>query len=153
MRVLLDTTYFLPSIGVSLAQVPWDVVFRMQGKNDVFVSELTLFELSAKGAKYVNAGLIPAVNVVQGVSAVLADEKLTKVPFTTPQIVETAINLRKQVRDYLDCTLLASAAQRCDLFLTEDTELLRRGAGLDNVLKEINPDFAIKDWADVKRSV
>jgi predicted nucleic acid-binding protein len=153
MRALLDTTYFLPSIGVSLAQVPWDVVFRVQGENDVFVSELTMFELSAKGAKYVNAGLIPTVNVVQGVNAILADEKLTKVPFTTPQIMEIAISLRKLVRDYLDCALLASAAQRCDLFLTEDTELLRKGTGLDNILKNINPDFAIKNWADVKRSV
>jgi predicted nucleic acid-binding protein len=153
MRALLDTTYFLPSIGVSLVNIPRDVVFRMQEANDVFFSELTLFELSAKGAKYVNAGLIPALNVVQGVNAVLADEKLTEVPFTAPRITETAIGLRRQVRDYLDCALLASAAQRCDLFLTEDNELLRRGTGLDNVLEEINPAFKIKNWADVRRSL
>jgi PIN domain nuclease of toxin-antitoxin system len=153
MRVLLDTTYFLPSIGVSLAQVPWDVVFRVRERNDVFVSELTLFELSAKGAKYVNAGLIPALNVVQGVNAIQADEKLTKVPYTAPQIMETAISLRKHVRDYLDCALLASATHRCDLFLTEDTELLSRGAGLDDELKNINPDFTAKNWDDAKRSL
>ena len=153
MRVLLDTTYFLPSIGVSLSQVPWDVVFRVRGENEVFVSELTLFELSAKGAKYVNAGLIQTVNVVQGVNAILMDEKLTKVPFTTPQIMETAIRLRKLVKDYLDCALLASAAQRCDLFLTEDAELQRRGTKLDEALGEINADFAIRNWAAVKRSI
>jgi PIN domain nuclease of toxin-antitoxin system len=153
MRVLLDTTYFLPSIGVSLSQVPWDVVFRVRGGNEVFVSELTLFELSAKGAKYVNVGMIPAGNVVQGVNAILADEKITKVPFTIPQIMETAISLRKLVRDYLDCALLASAVQRCDLFLTEDTELLRKGTELDEVLGEINTEFTIKNWADAKRSV
>jgi predicted nucleic acid-binding protein len=153
MRALLDTTYFLPSIRVSLAQVPQDVVFRVQEANDVFVSELTLFELSAKGAKYVNAGLISALNVVQGVNAVLADEKLTKVPFTAPQIIETAISLRKLGGDYLDCALLASAAQHCDLFLTEDAELLRRGTALDDALKEINPDLAIKNWANARRSI
>jgi hypothetical protein len=86
MRVLLDTTYFLPSIGASLSQVPWDVVFRVREGN-------------------------------------------------------------------LDRALLASAVQCCDLFLTEDTELLRKGTELDEVLGEINTEFTIKNWADAKRSV
>ena len=57
MRLLLDTTYLLPVIGVAIGGIPGDAVVRVLDRgNEVYVSEISFFELAAKGAKYVTGG-------------------------------------------------------------------------------------------------
>lgn len=57
MKLLLDTIYFLPAIGIAIKNLPKDVLIElMQKGHQIFVSEISVFELSAKGAKYIIEG-------------------------------------------------------------------------------------------------
>lgn len=52
MRVLLDTTYLLPTVGVAIKEISKDTVIKLLSKNyELSISEITFFELSAKAAK------------------------------------------------------------------------------------------------------
>jgi predicted nucleic acid-binding protein len=150
MKVFLDTTYFIPTLGISLQGIPWDVAFKAQRENEAIVSELTLFELSAKGAKYVNSGLIPPENVVQGVNSLLRDDRFRKVGFCEAPIQRTAIHLRKKLRDYVDCLILSTAAHTCDVLLTEDVELRDMGSEMEKDLTSINPGFSVRTWSEAR---
>jgi len=150
MKVFLDTTYFIPTLGVSLQGIPWDIAFKVQRENEALVSELTLFELSAKGAKYVNSGLIPVENVVLGVNSLLRDDRFRKVGFHEPPIQRTAIQLRTKLRDYVDCLILSTAAHTCDVLLTEDIKLRDMGSEMEKDLTGINPGFSVRTWDEAR---
>jgi len=67
MKLLLDTTYFLPAIGVSIKGFPRNIVVEFIRKGyEVLISEITLFELSAKGAKFIIAGVLSPRRVSRG---------------------------------------------------------------------------------------
>jgi PIN domain nuclease of toxin-antitoxin system len=54
LKLLLDTTYFLPAIGVSIKEIQKDALLTLIAKkHQILMSQITLFELSAKGAKYI----------------------------------------------------------------------------------------------------
>ncbi len=150
MKVFLDTTYFIPTLGVSLQGIPWDIAFKVQRENEALVSELTLFELSAKGAKYVNSGLIPVENVVLGVNSLLRDDRFRKVGFYEPPIQRTAIQLRTKLMDYVDCLILSTAAHTCDVLLTEDIKLKDMGSEMEKDLTGINPGFSVRTWNEAR---
>jgi rRNA-processing protein FCF1 len=56
-RILVDTTYLLPTISFSVKGIPDDVMLRLI-KNDysIYVSSISLFELAAVGSKYLSKG-------------------------------------------------------------------------------------------------
>ena len=57
MKLLLDTTYFLPTIGVSIKEMQKDALLTLMAKkHEIAMSQITIFELAAKGAKYVKDG-------------------------------------------------------------------------------------------------
>ncbi|MBO3768874.1 MAG: hypothetical protein QXS51_06285 [Thermoproteota archaeon] len=67
MKILLDTTYLLPAIGIYFKEFPNDTLIRLRHReNQLFISEISIFELSAKGAKYVSAGKLSVERVVRG---------------------------------------------------------------------------------------
>lgn len=60
----METTYLLPAIGVSIKGLPKDVLIKlMQKGNQIFISNISVFELSAKGAKHVVKGTLSAERV------------------------------------------------------------------------------------------
>ncbi len=150
MRVFLDTTYFIPSIGIALTNLPWDIAFKVQRNSETMISDLTLFELYAKGAKYVRNGFIEKEQVLRGVTSLRLDERFHKIDYRDSMIQDTAISLRQNINDYLDCVLLASAIHSCELMLTEDKRLSK--AAMDNrgLISRLNSAFMVKDWNQVK---
>jgi len=57
LKLLLDTTYLLPAIGISVKNLPKNASLTLlQGGHLISISQITLFELAAKGAKYVAIG-------------------------------------------------------------------------------------------------
>ena len=57
MKLLLDTTYLLPAIGISVKDLNEKAILNLADKgHELLISEASLFELSAKGAKYVIDG-------------------------------------------------------------------------------------------------
>jgi hypothetical protein len=54
---LLDTTYLVPAIGISVKGLPKDALISLIRKgHQISISGISIFELSAKGAKHISLG-------------------------------------------------------------------------------------------------
>jgi PIN domain nuclease of toxin-antitoxin system len=146
MRILLDSTYLMPSIGVQVNDIPTNTLSLLrEGGHTVAISDITLLELSAKGAKHVASGKLSPERVSRGVQAVQREEGLEKIRHLDMDVLRTAIALRGILDDYLDCVILSSAINRCDTLLTEDSRIhsLVDNKGFMELVKKINPEFKL----------
>jgi len=146
MKVLLDTTYLMPAIGVRVKDISPDALSMIRGGgHETAISEVTLLELSAKGAKLVASGALSTDRVTRGVIAAKRDEELEKIPYIDEDLLGTAISLRGRMSDYLDCLILSSAINRCDALLTEDSLIhaLTTEEYYKRLVGEINPEFVV----------
>jgi len=147
LKLLLDTTYFLRAIGINVKGVDWDVVIRlMREGHEISMSDITIFELSAKGAKHVAAGALPVERVTRGIRALVYDKTVTAIPIHETTLLITAFKLRRLLSDFIDCLILASAMNECDSLITEDSEIqnLRKNREFDELLAKTNPRFKIQ---------
>jgi len=147
LRLLLDTTYLLPAIGISVKGFPNDAPIKLIGKGHrIAISNISIFELAAQGAKYITARTLPAERVARGVRAIVYDGTIETIPMHESTILLTAFNLRSILGDFIDCLILSSAVNRCDALITEDNEIqnLERNKEFNDILAAINPRFKIQ---------
>ncbi len=117
---MLDTTYVLP-----LARIGVDTDLLMavvENKTSVKLSELTislisLFELQAKAAKL----RIPAKFVNESIRSIV--DNFTVRPFSDPRVMNLSFELRRQIADYIDCIIIATAAAQREALVTEDSRI------------------------------
>lgn len=146
MKILLDTTYLMPAIGVRVKDISPDTLSGIRGGgHQTAISEVTLLELSASGAKLVSSGALTAERVCRGVIAARRDEELEKIQYTDEDVLQTSIGLRSLLSDYLGCLILSSAINRCDVLLTEDALIhaLTKDEHYTRLVREVNPEFAV----------
>ena len=132
--MILDTPYLLPLARI---EIDTDLLREIaEGKTkirfeDITISQISIFELQAKAA-----GLgIPPHYVIEAVEVI---EKAFRIePFNRPQIIETSFNLRKEINDYIDCIILATAITLKEDLITEDTTILKQK---QNIKKKYNID-------------
>lgn len=151
MRLLLDTTYFLPAIGVSIKNLPKDAVVKlMQKGHKISISNVSVFELSAKGAKHVAAGTLSAERVTKGIRAIIYDERITVIPMHDSSVLLTGFKLRRLLSDFIDCLILSSAINQNDAVVTEDKGIqnLKRNKEFNVILATMNPKFKIQTLTD-----
>ncbi|MDE1854281.1 MAG: hypothetical protein KGI38_11130 [Thaumarchaeota archaeon] len=80
MRVLVDTTYLLPTAGIAVEGVEKDLLKRAPaGAHEVNPSDISLFEIPAKGAKPSSERLAAEERVALAIQSILDDERITKV--------------------------------------------------------------------------
>jgi len=147
LRLLLDTTYLLPAIGISVKGLPSDAPIELIRKgHKIFISDISIFELSAKGAKHITAGTLSGERVTKGVRAIVYDETIETVPMHESTLLLTAFKLRGMLNDFIDCLILSSAINRCDLLITEDNDIKKLNGNKEfkDVLATTNPEFKIK---------
>lgn len=152
MRLLLDTTYFLPTIGIGIKNIPKRALGELLRRNyDIFMSEISIFELSAKGAKYVAEGKIPPERVLRGIRAILYEDKVVKIPIHEGRSLLTSFKLRRMLPDFIDCIILSSAMVNCQVLITEDEDIhrLKEDKGFNELLTVIKPDFKILRLAEI----
>ena len=143
----MDTTYLLPAIGVSIKGLPKDAVIRlMQKGHQISVSNISVFELSAKGAKHVATGTLSAERVTRGISAVVYDERIAVVPVHDSSILLTAFKLRRMLSDFMDCLILSTAINYCDVIVTEDKDIqeLKRNKEFNGIVAAVNRKFKVQ---------
>lgn len=153
MRVLLDTTYLLPTVGVAIKEISKDTVIKLLSKNyELSISEITFFELSAKAAKYVQDGLLTSERVTLGIRSLLHDENIKKIPSYNSQILLSALSLRFLMKDFIDCIILSTALNNADTFVTEDQVIngLKKNAKFLELRASINPKFEIKPAREIQ---
>lgn len=149
--MLLDTTYLLPAIGISVKGLPNDTPIKlMKGGNKIFISDITIFELSAKGAKHINAGTLPTERVTKGIKTIAYDETVTTIPIYESTILPTAFKLRSILSDFIDCLILSSAINQCDILITEDNDIqdLKENREFRGLLMTTNSKFQIQTLAE-----
>lgn len=147
MRLLLDTTYLLPAIGMSIKELPRDVLIKLiQKGNRIFICDISIFELSAKGAKHVSAGALPAERVTRGIRAIVYNEAIETIPMYDSALLLTAFKLRSMLNDFIDCLILSAAISRCDILLTQDQDIqeLKKNKEFNELGATINPKFKIQ---------
>ncbi len=102
MKVLLDTTYLLPTVGVAIKEISKDTVTKLQSKgHELSISEITFFELSAKTAKYIQHGILTPERVTFGIRSILHNESIQKIPSHSSQLLLSAFSLRCLMTDSL----------------------------------------------------
>lgn len=147
MRLLLDTTYLLPAIGVSLKGIPKDALIKlMQEGHQISISDVSVFELAAQGAKRVATENLSAERVARGIRAIVYDERLKVIPLYESTLLLTAFKLRSMLSDFIDCLILSSAMNRCDSLVTEDDDIqsLKRNREFNEILRTISPAFRVQ---------
>ncbi len=147
MRLLIDTTYLLPAIGVSIKELSKDVLVKLMRKgNSVSICDISIFELSAKGAKHVSSGELPAERVTRGIRAIVYNEEIETIPMVDTEVLLTAFKLRRMLNDFIDCLILSAALNRCDILLTQDQDIqeLKKNKEFNELCMTINPKFKIQ---------
>jgi len=147
LRVLLDTTYFLPAIGISVKDLPKDAPLKlMQKGHRISISDVSVFELAAKGAKHVALGTLAAERVTKGIRALVYSDAVEVISMRETTLLLTAFKLRGVLSDFIDCLLLSSAINLCDVLITEDEDIhdLRKNKDFNDLVASINPKFKVQ---------
>jgi PIN domain nuclease of toxin-antitoxin system len=152
LKILLDTTYLLPAIGIALKEHQKDLPLKLiQEGNQISICDISVFELSAKGAKHINAGKLPPERVTRGIRAIVYNEQIEMIPTYESQLLLTAFKLRKTLNDFIDCLILSAAINQCDILLTEDKDIqnLKNNKEFNELLTTKNPKFKIQKPNDI----
>ena len=152
MRLLLDTTYLLPAIGVSIKDLLRDAPIELIREGyEISISDITIFELIAKGAKHITLGTLTAERVSRGIRAIVYDDGIERIPVHDSSVLLTAFKLRRMLNDFIDCLILSSAINRNDILVTEDGDIhdLGEKREFQELLQSINPQFKIQKLTEI----
>jgi hypothetical protein len=144
----------MPAIGISVRGIRPDILSDLRRRgHKTTINKISIFELSAKGAKYVVTGELESSRVIRGVQAVTTDEKLDRMDYSNQEVLSTSIRLRKMMNDYVDCIILSTALCACDILLTEDSIIhgLREIDEFQRLIDEKNPNFELLSHKDLNR--
>ena len=99
MKLLLDTTYFLPAIGISIKELPNDAPIKLIAKgHQISISDISIFELSAKGAKHITNGTLTPERVTRGIKAIIYDDTIETIPIHDNNLLLTSFKLREHTQ-------------------------------------------------------
>ncbi|HUV34978.1 MAG TPA: hypothetical protein VMW22_08585 [Candidatus Desulfaltia sp.] len=144
MNLLLDSTYLFPLMGLDVRGVPRASILDLLSiGHRVSVSDISFFELSAKGARLVSRGALEPHRVTAAIQSINMRPDVTKVPFILTHVQRTAFGLRAQITDYIDCIIMASSVHEADALVTEDGRLHDLYEDNRQMFTEINPGFEV----------
>ncbi|MFQ6126344.1 MAG: PIN domain-containing protein [Candidatus Heimdallarchaeota archaeon] len=144
MRVLLDSTYFFSLIGVRIISSGDLLQTLLAQPIEIHLANITLFELSAKGAHFTMKGQLNPKQVIEGINSILYDKRLHQDSVLDSDILRFAFEIRKLHSDFIDCLILACAIENADLLLTEDGKihkLVQQNKLMREILNEENESF------------
>ena len=162
MKVLLDTSYLLPLIKVEVQGISSSILTDLINRCDteIFYSELSLFEIAAKGMKLILSGEnLTVFDIRSGLDSLLWNDKILSLGWAKhPLLLELSFSLRKIHKDFIDCLILATAICYTDAFITFDKEIYDRLVDNQSIIKEIleingNFHFWFKNLLDKPQSL
>jgi len=152
LKLLLDTTYFLPTIGISIKEMQKDALLTIiSKKHQIGMSQITIFELSAKGAKYIKENMLSPERVTRGLNAIIYNDGIDIIPMHDTTILQTAFKLRNMLNDFIDCLILSSAMNNSEAIITEDNEIqnLKKNTQFHNLVADLTPGFKILKLTEI----
>ena len=117
-------------------------------------SSITLFELSAKGAKMIKAGKLTVNDVIDGLNALTSWRNISSIDPWNGEVQRLAFDFRHDHSDYIDCLVLASAIIHANVLVSEDITLkkLFKTKWLNRV-REINTEFEILNTNELEAKI
>jgi PIN domain nuclease of toxin-antitoxin system len=152
LKLLLDTTYFLPAIGISIKELPNDAPIKLIAKgHQISISDISIFELSAKGAKHITNGTLTPERVTRGIKAIIYDDAMETIPIHDNNLLLTSFKLKSILNDFIDCLILSSAINQCDALITEDSDIqnLKKNKEFNELQKTTNTTFKIQKLTEI----
>ena len=144
MRLLLDSSFFFPLIGIEISQFSRKAILQLVSKEEIIRSELVIFELSAKGSKLINAGKLTINDLTRGITAIYNHPEILVIPIHHSEIQKFACELQKNHSDFIDCLILASAVNYADILITLDKEIEHKSiTNWKEKIKGINENFQL----------
>ncbi len=140
MRIVLDTTYLLPVIGVGVAGMdPEDVRSVLASGHTLMLNEVSLFEILGKVCPAVAASEESRKRVEAGLKAIMNSGKLTILSVIDEETLPVALDLIcRGMRDIPDVPIVASALVHADSLMTEARDI-------PALLKRMGSDLQVFD--------
>jgi PIN domain nuclease of toxin-antitoxin system len=154
MKIFLDSSFFFPFISVEVKNCPKEAIQDLINQDDfqIYRSEISIFELSAKGTKFVVGGLLDIDDVIDGLNTIQQISQIKIIPIYLSEIQILATKLRQSNPDFIDCLIVASAALFSDIFITIDETIKTNfNEYWNNYLREKNPEFQILMWDEFRQ--
>jgi hypothetical protein len=148
----MDTTYLLPAIGIAIKELPRDAPIKLLAKgHQISISDISIFELSAKGAKYIANVTLTPERVMMGIRATVYDDAIDHISTHDSDILLTSFKLRSILNDFIDCLILSSAINQCDALVTEDSDILNlnKNKEFNQLLATANSKFKIQKLTEI----
>jgi PIN domain nuclease of toxin-antitoxin system len=152
LKLLLDTTYFLPAIGISIKELPNDAPIKLIAKgHQISISDISIFEHSAKAAKHITDGTLTPERATRGIKAIIYEDTIETIPIHNNNLLPTSFKLRSILNDFIDCLILSSAINNCDALITEDNDIqnLKKNKEFNELQKTTNTTFKIQKLTEI----
>jgi len=152
LRLLLDTAYLLPAIGISVKGIPQNAPIKLiEGEHQISISDITIFEISASGAKQTILGSLTTDRVSRGVRVIIYDDRIERIPIYDTSVLPYAFTLRRTLNNFIDCITLSSGINRCDIIVTEDKDIhdLKEETESQELLQTVNPRFNVQALTEI----
>ncbi|MGD0995578.1 MAG: PIN domain-containing protein [Candidatus Bathyarchaeia archaeon] len=152
MKLLLDTTYLLPSVSIAIKEVSKDAIIKLNTKGyNIVVSRISIFELLAKSSKFVVKNELSPERAALGIRAILYDDIIEKISTDSSKVMLTAFKLRSLMNDFIDCLIISTALNNCDALITENQDIhnLKKNKKYLELVASINPNFKIQTLAQI----
>jgi PIN domain nuclease of toxin-antitoxin system len=156
VKILFDSSYFFPLIKVKVENSSPELFSLIQQKKpyELHFSSITLFELSAKGARMIKSGKLTVNDVIDGINALVSWRNISSIDPWNGEVQRLAFDFRLDHSDYIDCLILASAIIHTNVLVSEDITLkkLLKTKWLNRV-REINIEFEILNTDELKAKI
>ncbi len=117
--MIIDTTYLLPLARIRIKKDLLRALIEGRIKikldlSDLKINLISLFELQAKASKLG----IPPEYVSEAINTIF--KVFDVIPYYREDIIKISYELRKQINDYIDCIIVATAVSQQEPLVTED---------------------------------
>ncbi len=132
--------------------MPSEAPIRLIDKgHQIAISQISLFEVSAKGAKYVDDGILEPETVTEGIRAIANDDNIELVSTYDSEILISAFEFRKVLSDFIDCLIISTAIHNCDALVTEDNEIheIAKNSNIYQIFKRTKSNFKFLKICDL----
>lgn len=153
MKIFFDSSYFFPLIKVKVEKSSPEIISLTYQREsfELQFSSITLFELSAKGARLIKEGKLTVNDVVDGINALVSWRNISLIEPWNGEVQRLAFDFRLDHSDYIDCLVLASAIIHANVFVSEDILLKKLfKTKWFNRVREINIEFEILNTEELK---
>ena len=122
--MIIDTIYLLPLARIYVETDLLRAIAEERTRirlsfNDLKINLISIFELQAKASKLG----IPPKHVFKAIDTIFRVFEV--IPYYREEIIETADKLHKEISDYIDCIIAATAIIQQEPLITEDKILIR----------------------------